>query len=289
MTTNQNILEREKVTLESDINAVFDDTITMPDMRGLNIYNAIEHIEWLGLNQGIIIYEESNIKQYTVLRQSVKPGEKVQENKKVNLVVSGKNPIDFLPSIYKKNDSQSNGFLKRYLWIFQTIFSSINIKLDNLYKYFNPMEAPDEFFRWIASWFSLNINYEIEEIRLRMLVKEAVNLYQWRGTAVGIKKFLEIITGVEPEVIEQHAPYSEYTIQDDKLTERPILDSRNTPYYFTVSFPVPSSHFSLDTIKMINEIITKEKPANVAYYIVFKQKDKKKPRHTFGIGFDKVR
>lgn len=290
MSVKEKILDNEEYLPENDEYVTEDDLVTMPDLRGNNIYSAIRHLKATGLVAGLILYEDQKIKNYTVLRQSIKPGEKIPEGQKVNLVVSGKNAIDYLPSIFAKNDKQNNNFLKRYLWIFQTIFNSINLKLDNLADFFNPMEAPDDFLKWIASWFSLNINYEIEEIRLRMLVKEAVNLYQWRGTAVGIKKFLEIISGVTPQIIEQHAPYREYTIEDDKLIERPILDYRNTPYYFTVSFPVPVNHFSTDTIKMINEIINKEKPANTAYYIIFEpdKSDKNIVKNKFNIGFETV-
>ena len=95
-------------------------------------------------------------------------------------------------------------FLKRYLWIFQHLINNITSKLDDIHKYFNPMEAPKDFFLWLASWFSINTNFSIPEEKMRLLVKEAVNFYRWRGTVIGITKFLEIITGVMPTIIENY-------------------------------------------------------------------------------------
>ncbi len=258
----------------------------MPDIIGIDLTKSLSFLNKIGLTVEKIVYEESEYKNNTVIKQSIKPWEKIEKGNKIHLTISNINPIKYLPSIYQAFDKKNGDFLKRYLWIFQHILNSINIKLDNIHEYFNPMEAPTGFFQWLASWFSININYAIPEDKMRLLVKEAVNLYQWRGTAKGIAKFLEIITGVKPDIIEGYIPIREYFIVDDKLVERPIIDERTSPYQFTVYFPVSSNYFDIETIKKINQIIKSEKPAHTSYYIVFLKEKVKKEKPSFIIGED---
>jgi phage tail-like protein len=263
--------------------------LTVPDCMGADLFKTIELLKKMGFECGLILYEESKSEKNRILKQSVSSGKEVPYGTKINFVVSGKNPISYLPSMYQKNDVANNNFLKRYLWIFQTIVNSINTKLDNHYMYYNPLESPDEFFKWVASWFSLNLNYEIEDRRLRLLVKEAVTLYKWRGTAIGIRRFLEIVTGIEPVIYENSTPFSEFVIEGSSLTERHIINKRLTPYSFTVHFPVESRSFNMDTLKLINEIIKNEKPINVDFYITFKPKDvKASTGSSFEIGKEKI-
>ncbi len=214
-------------------------------------------------------YEESKYRDNIVLDQSVKPGGQLNGDDAMDLVVSGTNPISHLPSMFQNYDRRNGDFLKRYLWIFHDILNSVTHKLDYIHNYFNPLETPSKFFGWLASWFSLSLDYAITEDTMRLLVKEAVNLYQWRGTALGLAKFLEIITGVKPDIIEHSVPINEYIISDDKLIERPILEENYSIYNFTVSFPVTSEFFDVDTIKKINMVIKSEKPAHSNYYIIF--------------------
>ena len=157
------------------------DNSTMPDLRGLSYENALKFINNNQLNLRHIDYLETKYIRNTVIEQSIKPGSNFSNDDNIDLTLSNISLIRFLPDIYNSLDDENNSFLKRYLWIFQHIFNDINIKLDNLHNYFNPMLAPRDFFHWLASWFSININYAIPEDKMRLLVKEAVTLYQWRG------------------------------------------------------------------------------------------------------------
>lgn len=261
-----------------------DNNFAMPDLRGLSYENAVKFIEKNQLVLRHINYSESRYIRNTVIEQSIAPGSNFKNRDNIDLTLSNISLIRFLPDIYNSLDEENDNFLKRYLWIFQHIYNGINIKLDNLHNYFNPMIAPRDFFHWLASWFSINVNYAIPEDKMRLLVKEAVTLYQWRGTSVGLAKFLEIITGVRPDIIDNYIPISEYSIMKDKLIEREIIEEDTSISHFTVSFPVTSDYFDVETIKKINQIIKLERPAHTKYYITFKPKDKKKKETKFIIG-----
>ncbi|MDY6969219.1 MAG: phage tail protein [Spirochaetota bacterium] len=260
--------------------------IIMPNLIGVELFQASDLLNGIGMKLGKVTYQESKDNNI-VINQSIKSGE-IVNGRKVDITVSSKNPIRYLPSIYQINDLKNDNFLKRYLWIFQHIINSINIKLENIHKYFNPLESNSEFFHWLASWFSISLDYAIPEQKFRLLIKEAVKLYQWRGTSIGISAFIEIITGIKPDIIEHSVPYNEYIIMDNKLIERPILEENYSAYNFTVSFPVSADYFDIETIKLINQIIKSEKPAHTNYHITFSLKEQEKAKSYFTIGRDEI-
>ncbi|MCP4133336.1 MAG: PASTA domain-containing protein [bacterium] len=265
------------------------DNIIMPNLLGTNLFHIPLFLEGAGLQLGKVIYEDSDYGNNIIIHQNIRPGAEVKSGKKIDLKVSGTNPIRFLPSIIQSSDIRNNDMLRRFLWIFQSVLNSINIKLDHIDTYFNPLEAPKEFFQWLASWFAISLDYAIPEEKMRLLVKEAVNLYRWRGTAIGIAKFLEIITGVMPKVIQNEVPYHEYVIKDDLLVERPIIGENTSLYNFIVEFPVKSDHFDLETMKKIHQILKSEKPAHSNYFVVFHPEEGEEQRDHSLIGLEEIK
>jgi phage tail-like protein len=258
----------------------------VPNLLGSHFFNVSDYLEKAGLKLGSVLYEESEADNNIVFHQSVEPGETAESGEKIDVKVAGQNPLRFLPSIYQSNDIKSGGFLKRYLWIIQSIIAGINGKLDNIDRYFNPLEAPGDFYKWIATWFSVNLEYDIPEYKMRLLVKEAVKLYRWRGTALGISKYLEIVTGVKPEIIDHDIPIDEFIIADHATVERPIVGEHSSLYNFTVYFPVRIDHFDLETIKKIHQIVKLEKPAHANYFIVFAREEQKSGKNFATIDVD---
>lgn len=250
------------------------DKIEVPNIVGLHVSYASRFLEKNGLKVENIGLEEGAGKNNHVLRQSISPGTMVDKGTQLDLYICSLNPIKYLPSIYQIEDQKNNDFLKRYLWVIKEVFDSIGYKLDKLEDFFNPMTAPLDFLNWVATWFAVDVNFSIPEEKIRYLINRIVLLYQWRGTALGLKKFLEIITGYEPEILENHKPITEYIVQENKLVERVIMDDVMTNNYFTVHFPVPVKTFDLDMIKKINEVIKSEKPAHTKYYISYAKEDK---------------
>jgi phage tail-like protein len=259
--------------------------IIVPDLTGFSRKNASALLESIGLETGDVFYDEYVGKKDIVINQNIKKGQEVEKGTRINLVYSSNNPIRFLPSVYQETDYESGEFLKKYLWIIQHLINSINLKLDDIHQYFNPMETTPEFLYWIASWFSIDANYLGSDEKSRLLIKNIVPLYQWRGTKIGIAKFLEILTGVKPEIIEDYIPLNEYVILDNKLVERPIIREDFSKYCFTIYFPVDSEYFDIKKMMTINYIVKLEKPAHSTYYIVFADK-KKESLDSFIIGKD---
>lgn len=250
------------------------ETLRMPDLIGLHYKNACKVLSSKGLHAGEITYQTGAREKNIILGQKIAPGQEINQGTKVDLELSSPNPISNLPSLYQNSDLFNADFLKRYLWIFQHMFNTITDTLDNVHEYFDPMTAPENFLQWLASWFSMNINMTLPPDRLRLLVKDAISLYQWRGTKVGLEKYLEILTGIKPTIIEHYSPVDEFIVSDLELVDRAIINEKTSDYDFTVHFPVFANHFDHAIIKQIDEIIKAEKPAHTNYYIAFKVKEK---------------
>jgi phage tail-like protein len=262
----------------------------MPNVLGASYFQTTRLMEELGVAIKEVKYEENGYRSNLILEQSIPPGADLKEEKGINLTVSGVNPIRYLPNIFKKYDRKNDAFLSRYLWIFHHLLNSITIKLDNLDDYFNPINTNSEFFSWLATWFSVNLDFDVPEEKMRFVVKEAVNLYRWRGTALGLAKYLEIVSGIKPEIREKDFPSNEYVIMDNKLVENPIYEKGSSQYTFVVSFPVDAGYFDVETLKKIHQVIKTEKPVHTDYHVTFEEgeDDVKKSDHAV-IGVSEIR
>lgn len=108
--------------------------------------------------------------------------------------------LQYLPNVYQE-DETSRLFLDRFLSIFETIFSGIETKIDNIAKYFDPLSAPKQFLPWLASWLALVLDENWPEDKKRELIRLAPELYKKRGTLAGLKQYIEIYTGLKGNYI----------------------------------------------------------------------------------------
>lgn len=138
--------------------------------------------------------------------------------------------------------------------------------LENIDSYFNPITAPEPFVRYLAKWVDLGrylgeesseeadisrtFAVSIEPGRLRALIALAAGLSQWRGTAKGLKLFLETATGVNGFRLEEQ-------VNQDKGPSR--------VFHFRVMAPQAAARFQ----DLITNIINGEKPAYVTYELEF--------------------
>jgi phage tail-like protein len=107
------------------------------------------------------------------------------------------NYLKYLPGIYSDDD-----FLGRFLLIFESIFSPVKWRIDNLDLWYTPETAPLEWVRWMASWFDLEIYPDLPEGRQRAILRQAPYLMFRRGTRAGVERLVELYTGVSPDIVE---------------------------------------------------------------------------------------
>lgn len=236
---------------------------------GLDVYSAKNKI--LSLCPELteddidITYQESEYRRFIVFDCK-------QVNNRIMLYATSKNPIRNLPSNYQEND-----FLRKYLMIFQHLSNDIAIKIDNINELFRPMHCPSDFLDVLASWFGIDVGLLGSEEEKRLLLQYAIPLFKLRGTILGLKIHIYILTGIVPEIIEDYIPYSALEIIDGTSINSNIFEQNENNSVFTVSFPVYREEFDDNLLKRLTLLLQQEKPVNTDCYISFKRK-KVKPR-----------
>lgn len=236
---------------------------------GLDVYSAKNKILSLcpELSEADIdiTYKESDSARFIVFDCQ-------HEDGKIMLYATSKNPIRNLPSYFQEND-----FLRKYLMIFQHINNDIAIKIDNINEMFRPMHCPSYFLDTLADWFGVDIDLLGSEREKRLFLQYAIPLYKLRGTALGLKILIYIITGIVPKIIEGYVPYSSLEIVDGSSVDSSIFEEDREKSVFTIAFPVYREDFDDNLLKRLTLLMQKEKPLNTDCYISFRRK-KAKPR-----------
>jgi phage tail-like protein len=150
--------------------------------------------------------------------------------------------LQYLPGIYHTS------FMKRFLALFESIYTPIEWTVDNFDLFLHPATAPADFLPWLANWFDLTFDQSWDEAKRRTLLGEAHQIYARRGTRWALSRILEIYTGLAPEI-------------DD------VSDSLE-PFTFTVTLPVPESDVNAT---LISQLINVHKPAHTSYTLSFKK------------------
>ncbi|MFO7632011.1 MAG: phage tail protein [Caldilinea sp.] len=107
--------------------------------------------------------------------------------------------LRYLPGIYQ--DIQSD--LAKLLYPFEAQFDAFDALLAIVDNYVAPGLTPaDGYLPWLAGWLALTFDEEWEESTRRRLMGQAVELYRWRGTQHGLKRYLQLYTGLAPTQID---------------------------------------------------------------------------------------
>src|SRR5439155_14541872 len=126
------------------------------------------------------------------------------------------------------------------LWITQHLFGSIEDILDIVHTYFDPLESPKEFIPWLAGWTAMILEEDWALEKKRKLIKKAIELYKIRGTVKGLKLFISMFTGHEPEIIENDWPFRGFQIEISSGIgiDTVILPPVNRAHTFVVEMPL---------------------------------------------------
>ncbi len=165
--------------------------------------------------------------------------------------------LRYLPPIYAEDE-----FLGRFLLIFQSVLEPIENTVREIANYFDPRMTPEGFLPWLAAWVGLALDESWPAERRRALIGAAVDLYRWRGTRRGLREYLRIYTGVEPEFTEYA---SAMRIGPETLLGWNTIMGDGQDHVFRVTLRVAEDSY-VDADKM-RAIIEAEKPAHAAYIL----------------------
>jgi phage tail-like protein len=245
--------------------------VRMPDVIGLPLGKARLLVQNAGLVVDAVAFQESYETRNTVLMQKPTRGQMIYAGDQVTLTVSRESYVKWLPSIYQRADINGRNFYRDFLWIVQHLFGSIEETLDVIHSYFDPYEAPEKFLPWLASWSAMILDEDWPLAKKRRLIRKAIELYRIRGTVKGLKLFISLFTGHEPDVKENQWPFRGWRIgaTSEIGTDSVVLPPVNLAHAFIVEMPVSYSDVSPEAVIRIHEIIQLEKPATTQYYLRF--------------------
>lgn len=161
-----------------------------------------------------------------------------------------------LPEVFRRT-VVAGGLLDGLLDVMRAMHEPAERVLDELPTYFDPYLTPPEFLAYLATWLDLDrfLSADASEPfpagsgRLRELIANGARLSGARGTADGLRSFLEIATGHRGFVIHEG-----FDLQGES---RP----------FTVTIECPAEVRSLRPL--IERIVTAEKPLHVVAHVTF--------------------
>jgi phage tail-like protein len=107
--------------------------------------------------------------------------------------------LDYLPPSY---DCEPESFFNNFLLIFESVLGPLEQMVGQLHHYLNPRLTPEQLLTWLAAWLDAPTSKDWPLERRRLLIQHASELYRWRGSRSGIAKYVEVLTGVVPEIIE---------------------------------------------------------------------------------------
>lgn len=168
-----------------------------------------------------------------------------------------------LPAVYRASIDDA-GPLRALIGVMEALHDRPERELASLDATLNPRRAPDDFVPLLANWVDLAWLWtETGEAptsgpvildrlgHLRELVASAAYLSQWRGTARGLKAFLQRATG----------------LGDIELIESPQDEGgRRRPFHVRIQLPETAGEPRIRAL--ITRIIEMEKPAYLTYEII---------------------
>jgi phage tail-like protein len=108
--------------------------------------------------------------------------------------------VDLLPSLL-----QADPFAGQLCASADEVLAPVILSLDCFPAYLDVATAPDDVLVWLGHWVALDLDDRLAPSRRRALVAAAPELHRRRGTAGGIARLLEVVFGLEAEVIESGA------------------------------------------------------------------------------------
>jgi phage tail-like protein len=109
--------------------------------------------------------------------------------------------LEHLPAIYRKEDLPAR-FLERWLALFRSELGGLELKLDDMPRLCNPATTPMDFLPWLASWLAFDLPKRLSVSQQRDLLLKVQELYERRGTPLGLREFVELNLGAKVHLFE---------------------------------------------------------------------------------------
>jgi phage tail-like protein len=100
-------------------------------------------------------------------------------------------------------------FTSRFVQVFEDVATTMRERSDAIDDLFDVTVAPPGIVRFVGSWVGIEVPSSLPVESQRDLVRAAGPLLRWRGTARGIEKLVEAVTGADVTVEEKGGVFAE--------------------------------------------------------------------------------
>ncbi len=181
--------------------------------------------------------------------------------------------------------------LRRFLFLFQHLMTTVTDKIDHMVDLTDPMTCEPKFLPWLASWVGFELDESLPIHQQRELVRRAIRLYRTRGTRNGIEEMVRVLTSAPVRVREREMPNPAVLGRCLIIGGRDVVErfQRNEPpgcYLMDPSKRRPTSFFKLvleprerfmnrfgeraaPVLRRIVQVVSQERPTHVAFTIEF--------------------
>jgi phage tail-like protein len=189
--------------------------------------------------------------------------------------------LEYLPEIYSEDS-----FLGQYLAAFEKILlrnpdktgeSGLEQKIENIASYFNPLqesellgETPLEFLQWLSGWVALSLRADLTESLQRKFIRNAVRLYQLRGTKKGLEEIVSLYA-VSATITEPGFPFQVETPGRSRVEDETVIEG-GVPFVFHVLVNIPTTDAAEieKQYDVVTAILNMEKPSHTQFVLDYK-------------------
>lgn len=109
--------------------------------------------------------------------------------------------LAMLPA-YWRAEPEAAAVMDRLLCLFEGSITELDARIQVLPYLLDPRTTPPEALSWLATFMAMSFDPRLVEGVRRSLLVEAAGLYRQRGTASGLRRLCEILTGGEVRIVE---------------------------------------------------------------------------------------
>lgn len=153
---------------------------------------------------------------------------------KLKLLLHSERMIDYLPEAYLAEDGE-NGFLSRYLSIFDSIFFEMDSRIEAMADQLDYRAANVGMLRYLAEWLCIEDTAYLSEERLREMIGNAAEDNSGLGVKRNLISWIEREYGVTPNIIEYYSVDKLVHEGGDREVYRRLFGE--DPYRFFVLLP----------------------------------------------------
>ncbi len=153
---------------------------------------------------------------------------------KLKLLLKSESMMDYLPEVYRTEDGE-NGFMSRYISIFDSIFFDMDDRIAALDEGFDYRSAEGAMLKYLADWLDIEDTAYLSDEELRRKISAASEEYRAIGTKRGLSEWIENEYGIKPNIIEYFSVRKMVYEGKDRECYRRLFGSN--PYSFFILLP----------------------------------------------------